>query len=103
MPARDASSFSLVKTNKVTGRDLIEGQRTIIGAEKAQWEQQRLIADLTESEKAAGWTWAARPNSQMARRRMAFGFRPDMSRLGKTTSKTETLGKREAERHRGIR
>ena len=76
MAVRDGSSFTLVKMNKGTRQELIEGQRRVIGAAKAEAEQRRMIAELPMSESTAGWTWDLRGNSMTARSRLAFGFRP---------------------------
>ena len=73
---KDDTTFTLVKMNKNTGQELIEGQRTITGAATAEREHRLAITDLPKSEIESGWTWDLRPRSGVARRRLAFGFHP---------------------------
>jgi hypothetical protein len=76
---KDHSSFTLFKMNVYTGRELIDGQRVVRSARKAEQEFARLNAELSSAERAAGWKWAFRPNSGVARDRQRDGFHPGMN------------------------
>lgn len=71
----DRSSFTLVRTNKRTGHDLIEGQQTVVGAERAKRLKAKLDSELSAEEIEAGWIWEIRPKSKTGSDRLVQGYR----------------------------
>ena len=74
---RDSSTFTLMKFNTKTNNRPIEGQKSIVGAAKAELAYKEAMRDRTRQEIEEGWTWLLEPHSQVAGRRLDFGFQRD--------------------------
>jgi hypothetical protein len=74
-PLRDGSSFMIFKRDTATGKELIEGSRTVVGSAKAETILKGLRAQLRQEDPMSRYTWAIRLCSPVGRDRLAFGFR----------------------------